>query len=60
MLRLQDTWGYHALTYTDFFAFVLGLIGRPIVNRFFTPDEAFWNTPQEVNAKPSAQLLAPH
>ncbi|CDI79539.1 penicillin amidase domain-containing protein, putative [Eimeria acervulina] len=46
--RTRDTWGYHALTYTDFFAFVLGLIGRPIVNRFFTPDEAFWNTPQEV------------
>ncbi|CDJ28136.1 penicillin amidase domain-containing protein, putative [Eimeria mitis] len=46
--RTRDTWGYLALTYTDFFAFALGLIGRPIVTRFFTPDEDFWNTPLEV------------
>ncbi|CDJ53116.1 penicillin amidase domain-containing protein, putative [Eimeria brunetti] len=46
--RTRDTWGYLALTHTDFFAFVLGLIGRPIVSRFFTLDDTFWNTPLEV------------
>ncbi|CDJ38991.1 penicillin amidase domain-containing protein, putative [Eimeria tenella] len=43
-----DPWDYYALTYTDFFSFVVGLIGRPVISRFFTPDEAFWNTPAEV------------
>ncbi|CDI87287.1 penicillin amidase domain-containing protein, putative [Eimeria praecox] len=56
--RTRDTWGYLALTYTDFFAFVVGLIGRPIISRFFTPDEAFWNTPQEVPGIKSTVRIA--
>ncbi|CDJ60854.1 penicillin amidase domain-containing protein, putative [Eimeria maxima] len=56
--RTRDTWGYAALTYTDFFAFVLGLIGRPIVSHFFVPDESFWNTPVEVSGIKSSVRIS--
>lgn len=45
----RDAWDYQALTYTDFFSFVIALVGRPIVRRYFTPDESYWKTPKEVD-----------
>lgn len=47
--KTRDMWGYLALTYTDFFSFVIGLVGRPIVSRFFVLDDSFWNTPKEAS-----------
>ncbi|OEH74597.1 penicillin amidase domain-containing protein [Cyclospora cayetanensis] len=47
-LAFIDVWGYMSFTYTDFFSFVIGFFGRPILRHFFTPPEDFWNTPKEV------------
>ncbi|XP_026193080.1 uncharacterized protein LOC34617594 [Cyclospora cayetanensis] len=46
--KTRDVWGYMSFTYTDFFSFVIGFFGRPILRHFFTPPEDFWNTPKEV------------